>query len=389
MSRSPKHVSAKSRAKKPAVERPGVGLEKIVAQFQSLMGPGATALHDQRVVDRLGHERQVDVLIQGKFGGWPMTGVIECRDHSRKKDVTEIEAFAKKTEHLGAGLRLMVSKKGFTKKAIRLGKHEHIGCLTLLPDASHQFGFEIGEWWYGIISKWISLPLTVHFTDPNRMTNSFVYNEVIFDGKPVWNWFWKQFVTRLRDRTRLGHCVLNCPFDHPTELQIGGESYLVSGLSCAATGVFVKKRKWVTYTGQAFFDWHSGKVTIPPGATVETTPFAVDEIAKWEDYRGEIPRLEDTTDRKLCRTVALWTQSFDARMPVPDLEKLSPGEWNDNQVVEPLNPTEFDPNDAWVREVLANSAQSAAPPMESPLLSEVAPTFPGFRFTSPPQPQTN
>lgn len=54
-------MSKKDRKKKVAKKRmqplPGVELEQVVLQLQTLMGPEATAEHDQKIKDRLGHVR--------------------------------------------------------------------------------------------------------------------------------------------------------------------------------------------------------------------------------------------------------------------------------------------------------------------------------------------
>src|SRR5213592_3911622 len=112
----------------------GVTFEKIVARIQQMMDSNSTVTHNEKLEDRVGNRRQYDVVVRGQFGGRPVLGVIECKDHSRKKGPEAVEAFAKKTENLGANLRLMVSKKGFTEQALKLAKHENIGCLSLLPE---------------------------------------------------------------------------------------------------------------------------------------------------------------------------------------------------------------------------------------------------------------
>jgi hypothetical protein len=39
----------------------------------------------------------------------------------------------------------MVSKKGFTKQALRLAQHESIGCLSLLPNNPEQVGWYLPQ----------------------------------------------------------------------------------------------------------------------------------------------------------------------------------------------------------------------------------------------------
>ena len=137
----------KKGTKKADGKNTGVSLEKTVARIQQMMDPESKVTHNERLVDRVGNTRQYDVIIRGRFGGRDILGVIECKDHKRRKGPDVVEAFAKKTENLGANLRLMVSRKGFTDQALKLAVHEGIGCLSLLPDDPKQVGCGGGETW--------------------------------------------------------------------------------------------------------------------------------------------------------------------------------------------------------------------------------------------------
>src|ERR1700694_2881048 len=118
-----KDQKAKKDGKKTQKVHPGIALEKAVARIQQMMDANSTVHHNETLEDRVGNKRQFDVVIRGQFGGRPILGVIECKDHNRKKGPADVEAFAKKSENLGANLRLMVSKKGFPKQALKLAKH--------------------------------------------------------------------------------------------------------------------------------------------------------------------------------------------------------------------------------------------------------------------------
>ncbi len=148
---------------KPVTEKPGLSLELVVTKIQQMMDSGSVVTHNEKLVDRVGNKRQYDVVIRGNFGGRPVLGIIEVKDHSRRKGPSTIESFAKKTENFGANLRLIVSRKGFTKQALNLAKHENIGCLSLLPDNPDQVGFSIGNMMYGLIDQWTNFYLNVRF----------------------------------------------------------------------------------------------------------------------------------------------------------------------------------------------------------------------------------
>src|SRR5262245_48931937 len=118
MGMAKKASRAKKSKKKSGKELPGQSLEKAVARVQQMLDLHSTVTHNEKIVDRVGNERQLDVVIRGYFAAQSLLGVMECKDHNRKKGLDAVEAFAKKTEHLNANFRIMVSRKGFTKQAL-------------------------------------------------------------------------------------------------------------------------------------------------------------------------------------------------------------------------------------------------------------------------------
>lgn len=264
MSRS-KHAKRSSDSSPVA---PGVNLEKLVVRIQQMMDPKSTVSHNEVLMDRVGNKRQYDVVIRGKFGGRPVLGVMECKDHSRKKGPDAVEAFAKKTENTGANLRVMVSKKGFTEQALRLAKHENIGCISLLPQDPAQVGFSIGDYWYGVISMWTSIRIHVHFPKSPVPIASFDSGKVKYNGKSVINWFQRKLIIEYGEETEEGEHGLEVKFDQCSDIEIEGKKYPVIGITCVATRIHKKKRKWVHWSGDAFFDWHTSQITIPPNTTL-------------------------------------------------------------------------------------------------------------------------
>jgi hypothetical protein len=267
---------------------PGVSLELAVARIQQMMDPDSTVSHNETLLDRLGNRRQFDVVIRGTFGGRPVLGVIECRDHSRKKGPDAVEGFAKKTEHLGANLRLMVSRKGFTRQALRLAAHERIGFLSLLPNDPHQVGFAIGHFWYGILQKWTDVYLVIHFpfSPPPNIGPDF--DKVRWQGLPVTRWFLRELFTTHSRPKEPGEYSLALTFKQPMEIEIEGAAYPVIGLTCRATWVQKNKRTWCPWSGDAFYDWHTGEINVPGGVSLIGGPVEND-IALWDDYDGVVP----------------------------------------------------------------------------------------------------
>ncbi|MCW3099041.1 MAG: restriction endonuclease family protein [Chthonomonadaceae bacterium] len=302
-------------------ENPGISFEKAVARIQQMLDTDSVVSHNEQIIDRVGNKRQFDVVIRGRFGGRSVLGVIECKDHSRKKGPDAVEAFAKKTENVGANLRIMVSRKGFTDQALKLAKHENIGCLSLLPDDPKQAGFRIGQYWYGVIRSWKIEQMRLDFVvPPPPSLAAFDFNSVKYREKPAVNWFLKELYTTYVAETMEGGHIINRVFDPPRSFEVGGSTHTLAGIGCFAIRTFKKKRMWIDWSGDALYDWHTGQFDLPANGSLLSSAFNTD-LSTWPDYSGEIPDPEPITDRLFTVVVSRledeWDDNFDN--DVPDL----------------------------------------------------------------------
>ncbi len=295
-----------SRVRPPAKTQatpPGLTLEKTVARLQKMLDPASTVTHNELLTDRVGNRRQFDVVIRGKFGGRDVIGIVECKDHSRPNGPDTIEAFAKKCENVGANLRIVVSRKGFTPQALALAKHEGVGCLSLLPESKEAVGFAIGDYWFGVIKTWTNLRIGFNPLPHPNYLDGIPCNAILIDGREVQRWFFRELVTKHQNEDLNQEYTLSVKFDSPRELQCSGDSILVDDIFCIATREVIKKRKWVSWSGDALYDWHQGAFTIPnqgvlKGSAVET------DLTLWPDYDGLLPS-ESPDDAKPANFIAV------------------------------------------------------------------------------------
>lgn len=316
-----KRTSAKKKKAKKRKSPPGLPLELAVARIQQMFDPNSTVTHDEKLRDRVGNIRQYDVVFRGHFAGQPAIGVIECKDHSRKKGPDAVEAFSKKTEHLGANFKMMVSRKGFTKQALSLAEHDHIVCLSLAPDDPKLTGFSIGQFWYGLICSWTKMQLTVHLAGDIILPDVFSTSRVLYQGKPVIHWFMRELFTKRLQDTQKGQVCIELPFAQPQILEIEGVEYLATAVSCIALGKYQKKSHWVYWTGDAFYDWHAKRLQVPAKANLVTSAVPSD-LSEWPDFDGEIPSMEDPVPDNHIRFVCNAFSRWDDTLPVPDLMSL-------------------------------------------------------------------
>jgi hypothetical protein len=313
-------MSKKGRAKKTtSKELPGVALEKAVARIQQMMDKDSVVAHDARLTDRLGNIRQYDVVIRGTFGGRPMLGVVECRDHNRKKGPADIEAFAKKTEHLGANLRMMVSRKGFTDQALVLAKHEFISCLSLLLTDLKQ-GLMIGQFWYGIIRRWSDVRLTLRFPPPIPDLGQWSYEGLLWQRKPIIKWFLNELFTTHAEDREPGRYYLSLAFPKGITIKVNGAEYTATEIGCIGELTEQRKRKWLSWTGEAYFDWEKKTIQVPAGVSLIGTAVETD-LTTWDDFQGEIPRAPTGNQILL---LAFGGQMLPKDAVIPDLMSLGP-----------------------------------------------------------------
>jgi len=320
----PKQKPSRLLRKGGSQDLPGVALEKAVARVQQLLDPNSRVTHNEKLADRAGNMRQYDVIIRGRFAGRACLGVIECKDHGRKAGPGDVDGFAKKTENLGANIRMMVAREGFTARALKVAIHEHIACLSLLsPEASIPSG-AVGEWWYGEYAIWTQWRLHLHPANP-PLPGEFspVDGESVkWQGKPAYRWFLREFFTKHAGETREGIHGIALTFSEPREFEVNGRSCLLKGLSCEAIRVYKKKRRWVSWLGDAFFDWNEGKYVIPEGGRLVTSWVETD-MSKWDDYSGEIPSPTPSDPQPSLRgMVTRYAQTWDQSEDVAELEGL-------------------------------------------------------------------
>lgn len=280
--------SANTKPKKKPKDMPGLSLEKAVARIQQMIDPQSQVSHNEKLTDRVGIERQYDVVLRGQAFGQPILGIIECKNHNRNEGPEAVEAFAKKTENLGANVTIIVSSKGFSKQALKLANHENISCLSLLPQDPNQTGLNLSVIWYAQIWRWDSIRMLVHWPGANPNTPPFVVQEVRYDGKPVVGWFLKELATKYELATTPGPLPVHIKFDRVVPLEIKGKTYESSGLSFEAERVCIHKRRRFRLFGEAVYDWQNDTLTIPSQGELFSEPFK-GSFADWEEFDGIIP----------------------------------------------------------------------------------------------------
>lgn len=271
-----------------ASQSPGIEFEKIVTEVQRQIDPNATVTHNRRLIDRLGHSRQFDVVVEGSFAGQQLLGVIECKDLNKRVGSPEVDAFVTKSNDINANFKIIVSRRGFTTPAIEKAKHYGIQTLSLLPHDEVNLGFKVGNYWYADIYHWESISLTLLFREDPRHPISFDAGTISISGKKIIDWFINYLDDKHQTETKLGWVVsVRCDFETDQLVDIrDGEQYICSGIEFHAKRGLLKKERFVGMNGTGIFDWQQSKVTIPPKTTIAGDAVPTN-FMEWDDRKSD------------------------------------------------------------------------------------------------------
>lgn len=93
--------------------------------------PNVTVESPKYLTDKVtGEPREHDIVLTQRSPQRTTITAIECRDRSRRVTVNQVEEFHAKCEHTGVNKRVIVSRLGFFKTALKKAAHYGIDCLT-------------------------------------------------------------------------------------------------------------------------------------------------------------------------------------------------------------------------------------------------------------------
>lgn len=265
----------------------GVAFEKAVAALQKRLAHNAEVLHNETLVDRLGHKRQFDVVIRGTVGGHEVIGVIECKDWSRRVGIQAVESFVTKTRELNANLVLIAAKNGFTANALDTAKFHGIGTLSLLPDDPEDSGFLVGARAYADHFQWTAVNLSLAFASKSPPATHPPLEDLYWKHHRLLDWILGFLLDLRYHEERQGVLIVTVDFEKQVRLHTGTRDRYVTGLVFRVRRERIRKTRLLSVRGEAFLRWDEMKLTIPPKGSVEFEKFRVD-LKDWDNYDGEI-----------------------------------------------------------------------------------------------------
>jgi len=295
-----------------AVRTPGIEFERIVAQIQQQVDPQASVTHNKRLTDRLGNSRQFDVVIEGRFAGQAILGVVECKDLKRRVGTQDVDAFVTKANDVRANFKILVSRRGFSTPAIAKAKHYGIQTLSLIPNDDVNIGFKVGNYWYADLYYWEQIALTLLFRQEPDHVVSFQADAVTIGGRPILQWFINYLCENHKAETKLGWTVgVSIEFTNDQSLSLDAERvYVCRGVAFGAKRALARKERFVGVKGTGFFDWQQRQITLQPHATITSDAVPTD-FSQWND------RVEREPDRSGSIQITLVAHSEPQRPADP------------------------------------------------------------------------
>jgi len=279
----------------------------MVTSLQKQIDPTSDVIHNESIVDRLGHSRQFDVVIRGKFAGHQMLGVIECKDLNRKVGNPEVDAFVTKAQDINANFKILMSKSGFSKPAIEKCAHYGIQPLSLLNNDPINRKFFIGTRWTADVKQWKHISVQLHFVEQPSVPAVFDVGELRINGKRVLDWYTNYLLDHEAEFTEFGWTAgVQITFETHQLVQTDPNTELLcSGMSFCAELVLEKLERLVGINGTGFFNWNTKEATFPAGSTIMTDGVSMD-FSQWVPRNDEKWKPSGFIEIHLCATSLLF-----------------------------------------------------------------------------------
>lgn len=264
-------------------DRSWLSFEKAVAEVQAQFDSNAQVTHDEVLIDRLGHSRQFDVVVRGKFAGQTLLGVIECKDTKGRVGSPEVDAFVTKSLDVNANFRILMSRRGFTKPALEKCRHYGIQALSLLGHDPKNLRIFLGIRWEAEQTRWGRIAVTLRYVEEPLDPIPFQAEELRIGDKRVLDWFTNYLLSNEPAKDELGWIVgIGIEFATPQTVQLSA----VASRACRAIEFHAERiresfERTVAVSGTGFYDWNAKQATFPPGAKIQTEAVPMD-FSKWQ-----------------------------------------------------------------------------------------------------------
>ncbi len=303
-----------------SVSRPGITFEDRVADILQALDPTCRVSRREHLRDRLGHDREFDIVLRGKLAGQELVGVVECKDHIRKTAVPEIEAFVTKAADLRANMMLYASKRGFTRHALEKARHYGVGTLSLFPDGTPDDQFTLGVRWYVVHCQWVMNAVVVSWADGD--SKPFDPWQLRYEGRRVVAWWARKLRAAGNASFKANELEERLVFARAVPFETGAGVRNAVGVQFRSVLKRTVKTRMVRVFGQGLIWWHKDQLVLPSKSSM-TVQFADSPDAGLPNLDGW-EETEDLPDQhNFGLHMEVWATPAEGDEPAPELEKLT------------------------------------------------------------------
>ena len=207
--------------------------------------------------------------------------------HQIQSGTPEVDAFVTKSQDIKANLRVLISRRRFTKPALEKCAHYGIQALSLLGH-TEKIRLLPGTQWVAEHTSWGRLAVTLRFVKEPAEPLSFRAEELRIGGKKVIDWFTNYLLANEPAASELGWVVnIGVPFATPQIVEIEpGLTRECRAIEFHAERILEKFERTAAVSGTGFYDWNAKRASFVPGSqiTMESVPM---DFSQWQKVSVE------------------------------------------------------------------------------------------------------
>lgn len=288
-------------------KKSGKEYEQEIAELHRMFGDSYEVLTNHILKDSDGIPREFDVVVKAQINRMEMLGLVECKDLKRRVDIQVVDAFAKKSESVNANFKVIFSRKGFTKNAVKKAASYGIKTHSLVGD--NDKGFSIQAGWY-LYSKKYRYRFKKGSYDTVRLVNHLSkvnYQDMTYRKRSVFELCIKALCNEYpRCDMPVGNYTVSVEVPEGVRryVSIKGRRVQLEKLSITFEVAADLKNKLLRIDTKGFYDWHSEKVTAAQGENIHTESFTVGNTEGWDKCKV----IPDDDAFKLIMTEGMYPQ---------------------------------------------------------------------------------
>jgi len=269
----------------------GKKYEEAVAEIHKLFSEDTEILTNQYIEDNFGIKREFDIVIKTKACNYDVMGLVECKNHNRKVDIPVVEAFAKKSESVNANFKIIFSKKGFSKNAVKLAEKYGIKPYSLVDNENKELSLKVGWLLYGKTYKFGFVSGKIDTVKDLNLQNPLQHNEPFFRKRNLYELSIKEIVKASTDsEIPVGRYEVEATVDNSSKrfVTIRGKRYAFKNFTYTVQVDCELRKRKLPFEAKGIFNWQTKKLELPDQKNnlISVGEFRLDDMQDWDTCKA-------------------------------------------------------------------------------------------------------